>query len=167
MDSTARATSAGLRRSRAAPRVAANELGDWIRSKRTDQSVSQRELADRAGISRSYLCDIERGRGTRPSVDCLDGLAAGLGADRTELLRVAGILEPLRDPVEYTSERRLVSVFRGLSGGNQEAVERFARFLLAEEQHWTQARLIDGESDRANELPPAQAGPTLFDLSAH
>lgn len=147
------------------PRVTGNELGEWIRSKRTEQKVSQRELADRAEISRSYLCDIERGRGTRPSVDCLDRLAAGLGADRTELLRVAGILDPLRDPIEHLSERRIVSVFRGLSSGNQETVERFARFLLAEEQHWIQARLIDGETDRTHDHRPIQTGPTLFELN--
>ncbi|MCA9860918.1 MAG: helix-turn-helix transcriptional regulator, partial [Thermomicrobiales bacterium] len=37
-------------------------LGDWIRVSRMQQSMSQRELADRSGLSRSYLCDIERGR---------------------------------------------------------------------------------------------------------
>jgi transcriptional regulator with XRE-family HTH domain len=154
------------RRRAPAPRVSGNDLGEWIRRKRSEQNVSQRELADRAGISRSYLCDIERGRGTRPSVDCLDRLAGGLGADRTELLRVAGILEPARDPLEHTSERRLVSVFRGLNTSHQDAVERFARFLLAEEQHWVQTNLLDGAGDRGDRRP-GQPGPTLFDLNEH
>src|SRR4051812_18226639 len=49
----------------------ASPLGDWIKTRREVESLSQRALADRAGISRSYLCDIERGRGTRPSVASL------------------------------------------------------------------------------------------------
>src|SRR5688500_12923509 len=35
-------------------------LGEWIRRSRVKQSFSQKALAERAGISRSYLCDIER-----------------------------------------------------------------------------------------------------------
>src|SRR5262249_34264432 len=132
-------------------------LGEWIRKRRELQGVSQRELADRAGISRSYLCDIERGRGTKPSVDSLDSLATALGADRTELLRVAGILESAR-------ERRMLAVFRALTEINQEAVERYARFVLAEEQRWVQARLVDGEGERTLERP-GHRGPMLFDVA--
>lgn len=162
MDANARTTSTGRRQRRSSTRPAGSVLGDWIRSYRTAQSVSQRELADRAGLSRSYLCDIERGRGTKPSVDTLDRISVALGADRTELLRLAGILEPPRDPEEHARERKLVAVFRGLSENNQHTLEAFARFLLSEEQHWVQPRLVrdrHGPDDRSE----PETRPSLFD----
>lgn len=162
METTSRPRPA--RRARAASRANGASLGDWIKRRREQTGTSQRELADRAGLSRSYLCDIERGRGTKPSVDTLDSIATALGVDRTELLRVAGILDPARDPEETSRERRLIAVYRGLGQANQDLLERMARFLLAEEQHWVQAKLTDGELDgiHADGHP---TGPTLFDLA--
>jgi transcriptional regulator with XRE-family HTH domain len=164
MDGTTPRQSERRRRSRAVQRGNEGPLGDWIRKRRELQGVSQRELADRAGISRSYLCDIERGRGTKPSVDSLDSLATALGTDRTELLRAAGILEPARDSEESSRERRMLAVFRALSEINQEAVERYARFVLADEQRWVQARLVDGDAERISDRA-SQRGPTLFDVA--
>ncbi len=90
-------------------------LGDWIRVSRMQQSMSQRELADRSGLSRSYLCDIERGRGAQPSVQTLDKLAAALNVSRMELLRAAGIIEPTPGQERSDRERRFAALFRDLS----------------------------------------------------
>lgn len=138
-------------------------LGDWIREARMAQGISQRALADRSGLSRSYLCDIERGRGAQPSMATLDKLAVALGTSRTDLLQVAGILEPPVGKNGGEQERRLIAVFRDLSPGSRELVERFARFVHAEEHRWTQQRLLEeGESD--DELiRPFPMGPGLFD----
>ncbi|HEY7035790.1 MAG TPA: helix-turn-helix transcriptional regulator [Thermomicrobiales bacterium] len=140
-------------------------LGDWVRTTRTAQGISQRALADRSGLSRSYLCDIERGRGAKPSVATLDKLANALGASRADLLRVAGILETA-GRLGDERERRFLSIFRDLGVGAQDAVERFARFLHAEEHRWVQPRLLDGEEDRAETAIPVPNGPTLFDRLA-
>ena len=137
-------------------------LGDWVRMTRTNQGISQRALADRSGLSRSYLCDIERGRGAQPSVATLDKLANALGASRADLLRVAGILEP-SGRLTDERERRFLTVFRDLGTGAQDAVERFARFLHAEEHRWVQPPLLDGEDDQAEPTLPTPTGPTLFD----
>lgn len=137
-------------------------LGDWIRVSRMQQSMSQRELADRSGLSRSYLCDIERGRGAQPSVQTLDKLAAALGVSRMELLRAAGIIEPSPGQERSDRERRFAALFRDLSPKGKDAVERFARFTHAEEHRWVQPRLTDRQSGAADALP-AQPGPLLFD----
>jgi transcriptional regulator with XRE-family HTH domain len=137
-------------------------LGDWVRTTRTTQGISQRALADRSGLSRSYLCDIERGRGAQPSVATLDKLANALGASRADLLRVAGILET-SGRLSDERERRFLTVFRDLGPGAQDAVERFARFLHAEEHRWVQPRLLDGEDGRSEPALPIPNGPTLFD----
>jgi len=163
MEKSALATVSGRRRGRQNARVTTTALGDWIKARRSGQGMSQRELADRAGISRSYLCDIERGRGTQPSVHSLDAIAGALGADRTEVLRVAGILDPPVDPEESLRARRLVALYRGLNEANQESVERFARFLLTEEHRWVQARLVDGAEEPSGQPVAIQSGPRLFD----
>jgi transcriptional regulator with XRE-family HTH domain len=137
-------------------------LGQWIRSARTAQGVSQRALASRAGISRSYLCDIERGRGAQPSVGVLDKLATALGASRWDLLRAAGILEPATAAVDNSAERRLLALYRDLSESGRAAIERFARFTHSEEHRWIQPPLVDGEVAPGARAAP-QLGPTLFD----
>ncbi len=140
-----------------------NALGEWIRTTRIAHGMSQRALAERAGVSRSYLCDIERGRGAQPTVATLDKLARALGAPRIELLRVAGILDPIGGRAGDDRERRLLACYRSLSPESQSAVERFAQFLRAEEHRWVQPRLLDGDDDDRLPKPVAISGPTLFD----
>ena len=39
-----------------------------IKERREQLGISQKELADKIGISQSFLCDIEQGR-SKPSID--------------------------------------------------------------------------------------------------
>jgi transcriptional regulator with XRE-family HTH domain len=48
-----------------------------IKERREQLGISQKELADRAGISQSFLCDIEQGR-CKPSIDTAVRLAKEL-----------------------------------------------------------------------------------------
>ena len=52
-------------------------LGENVRRLRTEQGLSQEELAFRAGMKRSYLSDLERGV-RNPSVRALGRLANAL-----------------------------------------------------------------------------------------
>ena len=45
-----------------------------IREKREELGLSQKELAEKSGITQSFLCDIEQGR-TKPSFDVAIKLA--------------------------------------------------------------------------------------------
>jgi transcriptional regulator with XRE-family HTH domain len=139
-------------------------LGEWIRRSRIRQSLSQKMLAERAGISRSYLCDIERGRSATPSVGSLDKLAIALGIGRSDMLRVAGIIEEQLGATGDAGERRLVSAYRDLSLDGKNAVERFARFLHEEENRFVQQRMLQATASD-EPAPAAQPGPTLFDLA--
>ncbi len=138
-------------------------LGLWVRAVRGEQGLSQRALADRAGISRSYLCDIERGRGSQPSLETLDRLAAALGHSRNDLLRAGGLIEGGSGDRQTEDERRLLAVFRDLDGQGKAVVMRFARFVHADAHRWVQAGfgIEDGEIVDGR---PSQTGPTLFDL---
>lgn len=45
-----------------------------IREKRKELGLSQKELAEKSGITQSFLCDIEQGR-SKPSIDVAIKLA--------------------------------------------------------------------------------------------
>lgn len=146
-------------------------LGIWIRATRTEQGVSQRALAERSGLSRSYLCDIERGRGAQPSVTTIDKLAAALGASRSDLMRAAGLIDAPVLPKENAEERRLLSVYRDLSDAGRLTVMRFVRFIHADEHRWVQSSLPGEPADVVvehrhgfAESPLTPNGPTLFEV---
>ena len=137
-------------------------LGAWLTTTRGQQRISQRALAERASISRSYLCDIEHGRAT-PTIAILDRIARALGAPREELLvRAAGAAAtpaPLSE--ESAAEHRLLAIYRALSPEGRQALDRFARFTHTEEQRWVQGRLVDDPGQESR--PARQTGPGLFD----
>ncbi len=137
-------------------------LGVWLRAARIEQGLSQRGLADQAGISRSYLCDIERGRGAKPSIDTLDKLAAALGHSRNDLMRAGGLIEGGVGDRHSETERRLLAVFRDLDDAGKALVMRFTRFVHADAHSFVQAGFPLGEEEVSPQ--PTQTGPTLFDL---
>lgn len=65
-------------------------LGQNVRRLRTEQGLSQEELAFRAGMKRSYLSDLERGT-RNPSVRALGRLAEALKVEAGELLTLGGV----------------------------------------------------------------------------
>lgn len=140
-------------------------LGEWIRKARIEQAMSQRALADRSGLSRSYVCDIERGRGAEPSMTTLDKLASALGSSRADLMTAAGLIEQRGSARETDDERRLLSVYRDLSDQGQATAMRFIRFLQTDEQRWTQPNLLDGMTDSDVPAIRRQNGPMLFDMA--
>ena len=61
-------------------------LGHNVRRLRETKGWSQEEYADRAGIHRTYVSDIERGR-RNPTITVVEKLAAPLEVPTGELLR--------------------------------------------------------------------------------
>ena len=57
-----------------------------LRKVRTDKGLSQEELADLAGLHRTYISQIERGLKS-PSLRSLEQIANGLGVTLSEMLR--------------------------------------------------------------------------------
>lgn len=145
-------------------------FGQWLRAARAEGRITQQALADRAGLSRSYLSDLERGRGVRPTLPTLDRLAAALGTSNLEALWAAGLLElPSRGP-RRQEEDRLLARWRGLSEAGQAAVERFIRFVYQEEQRWVQPSFAEDMFDHDEPALAARSGPNqpiaLFEVPA-
>lgn len=56
------------------------EIGESIKNIRKNKKINQKTLAERAEISCSYLCDIEKGR-TNPTVKTMLRLFKELGVE--------------------------------------------------------------------------------------
>jgi len=64
-------------------------LGEAIRSKRSVLGISQGELAERAGLHRTYVSDLERGA-RNPSIESIEKLARALHLSVAKLFEAAG-----------------------------------------------------------------------------
>jgi transcriptional regulator with XRE-family HTH domain len=57
-----------------------------LRTQRQAQGISQEDLADRAGIDRTYISSLERSI-YNASIDVVDRLATALGVEAADLLK--------------------------------------------------------------------------------
>jgi transcriptional regulator with XRE-family HTH domain len=73
-----------------------DRLGRVIRERRTQASLSLRELAARTNVSNPYLSQLERGL-HEPSVRVLTAIAKALNVSAEEMMVQAGILDA-KDP---------------------------------------------------------------------
>jgi transcriptional regulator with XRE-family HTH domain len=74
-------------------------IGRRIRNLRTEKGLSLTELAERAGVSKSYLSTVEHGTGSRPGVAILHKLATALGVTLADVLGRVVQAEPSADAV--------------------------------------------------------------------
>jgi transcriptional regulator with XRE-family HTH domain len=63
-------------------------LGEAIRQGRSVLGISQGELAERAGLHRTYVSDLERGA-RNPSIESIEKLARALGVSVAKLFEQA------------------------------------------------------------------------------
>lgn len=69
-------------------------FGPFLRRLRNDRKLSQRDLADRVGVTFPYISKIENGREPPPNADTLLLIANVLNVDPDELLVRAGKAPP-------------------------------------------------------------------------
>lgn len=54
-------------------------LGEALRTARNQQSLSLQNVADRAGMSKAHIWEMERGGSVNPTIAAVSALAAALG----------------------------------------------------------------------------------------
>lgn len=115
---------------------------------RRDLNMTQKELADRIGISQSYITKIERGRAKNMSVELVFDLATALSVNPAWLLGLSqdplGVETDLENEqyvvidVEDSSQRRLVQevldAFVAMSPVNQRLVTSIMRMIRQAEE---------------------------------
>lgn len=60
-------------------------FGDTISSRRKELKISQKDLSERCGIDRAYICHLESGR-RNPSIELFNRVANGLRMKPSRLL---------------------------------------------------------------------------------
>lgn len=77
-----------------------NELGKFVREKRIEKDMSQRELANAAGISNAEISRLESGKRKAASPAVLKAIAKALNVPVEVLLEKSGIIEEGKKAVD-------------------------------------------------------------------
>ena len=78
----------------------AKTLGNHVLLSRRDLGMTQEDLANRVGVSRAYVTNIEQGRAKNVGIDVVFGLARELGVSVAYLLGISD--DPLSETTELT-----------------------------------------------------------------
>ncbi len=96
-------------------------LGEKLRDLRKQHGLTLEKLADMAGLSKSYLWELENRESQRPSAEKLTALADVLGVGTAYFLE-----DDLREPEERHLDE---AFFRGYQNLEPEAKEQLRRIL--------------------------------------
>jgi transcriptional regulator with XRE-family HTH domain len=116
-------------------------LGRLVRDARAELKLTQEEAAERMGVERNWLAQIETDRVSLPSPEKLAVLERYLGLSREAMLRAAGYLGPAMGDDIVTVFRRVVltadledkiRLIESLPVEVQAALEVFAAQLVRE-----------------------------------
>ncbi len=106
------------------------ELGKFVEELRNEKSLSQRQLAEKAGISNTEVWRIESGERKNPSPPVLKALAPHLGVPYEDLMKKAGYMEETIDHSGFTEK-----IFRDDKGNVVDIVRR-AKEMYEKDSDW-------------------------------
>jgi|SRR5687767_5224664 len=95
-------------------------FGQFLRHRRQQQGLSLKDVAVRAGVSKTFVYDVENGTVPIPPLPRLRALARALDLDEAELLDVAGHLPEMGPYLRAKYD---------LPEPSAEQVEAFVRFI--------------------------------------
>ena len=102
-------------------KISNKSFGTFVREKRLDLGLGQRELAQKIGIAASYLNDIEKENRTAPKSIIINKLSVLLKVNLNDLIDLAGISkgEVPPDISEYIQNNpNLISLIRSIKNNN-------------------------------------------------
>jgi|GEM_PF-3200333 len=126
-------------------------LGQAIRAIRLEAGLTQKEVAETAGIDQSYLSMIESDQRQNPGTRIIARLAQTLQVSIDELAARAGYL-PQLEPVDPLSERAL-RLFRQLPRWRQEDVVAQLELYLRLKEQRPLVMGEEGEDAQAEKSP--------------
>lgn len=116
-----------------------NHFGEEIKNIRMSQGLTIREVAQSAGISHSYLSQIENNRRDTPNPEIIKKIAAGLNADYYHLLKVAGYANTSYSHLEFINKQI------------EMAPEEFKKeFMVKHDEHIK--KIVDGRAEMSKKL---------------
>ncbi len=93
-------------------------FGEYIKFLRNEKGLSQRDLAEKSGVSNAEISRLETGERKKPSPNVLKALHSYLGVSYEELLQRAGYIEEVvdhpgfRENLYKDEDGRLVDIVR-------------------------------------------------------
>lgn len=105
-------------------------FGEFIKQLRNDKGLSQRELAEKSGISNAEISRIETGERKKTSPITLKAIAPFLGITYEELLKEAGYIEEVIDHQGYTE-----NIIKDEDGNLIDIVKR-AKDMYQKDSQW-------------------------------
>ncbi len=91
-------------------KITMEDFGEYLRGLRAEQRLSLREVEEKAGVSISYVNQIEQGKRRPPGVGILRKLAPVYSVPIRNLLRMAGYLE--EGTTELSEEEEVEMAFQ-------------------------------------------------------
>jgi len=103
-----------------------DSFGGTVRRLRETREISLRQLAQRVGMSPTYLSKVERNDFKPPSEEKIRAIAQALDQDTDELLALAGRVSSDLAEIIQRRPRRMAAFLRTVNGLPDEAVQRIA-----------------------------------------
>lgn len=128
-------------------------LAERLRARRKAASLTQAELAERAGVSQSVVSRLENGTTTEATWSVMAAIAKALGATADELLSGEPASEPREYTVEPSHDGRRVPMLRNLP--NWDELVEGARVLDPKLPAWTLEELGTKSPFLAGALTPS------------
>lgn len=123
-------------------------FGEYIKCLRNEKELSQRDLAEKSGVSNAEISRLETGERKKPSPTVLKALHPYLGVSYEDLLQRAGYIEERIDHPGYTE-----NLYKD-DEGNLVDIVRQAKDMYEKDSKWAnlayrvaQAELTDAELD--------------------
>jgi transcriptional regulator with XRE-family HTH domain len=105
-------------------------FGEFVRAQRRLAQVSQRNLARMAGVSDSYLSQLERGN-YRPSPQVVKSLARAFGLEPRQLYTMLGFMD--EDDSAVTSVEQAIQLDERLDPAQKDSLIRVYRSFLGKD----------------------------------
>lgn len=94
-------------------------LGDKLRELRKERKLTLEKLAELAGLSKSYLWELENRESQRPSAEKLNALAKQLGVDSVFFLE-----DDVREPEERHLDEAFYREYKDLEAEDKERLRK-------------------------------------------
>ena len=110
-------------------------IGATVRYVRAERGLSQKELADKAGVTQATISRLESGRIKELKSDTLRLLADTLNVTSDHLMKSMAEVDNSEDILKFDHNARfLVQGYKDLSAEGRDQLMRFVRFLVNDEK---------------------------------
>lgn len=104
-------------------------IGEYIRNRRTELKISQRDLAIKSNISNAEISRIESGMRKQPSPETLKSIAAVLNSNINDLYEAAGYLD---NPATSSFDESKYFYIGDLTDSEIDQLKKYVLFLKSQ-----------------------------------